>query len=115
MDCQRAKESAPFVVIGDFNRRFNKDIVNGHSEVAGLWQAIDDEGAEDMWSPTLTTNSGCWGGYYKDYIDHIVLGPKATARYVEGSFEQLVYEGKYTKKLSRSLSDHCPISLELVL
>jgi endonuclease/exonuclease/phosphatase family metal-dependent hydrolase len=110
---QRAKEDVPFIVIGDFNRRFNKDIVNDHSEEASLWQAIDDEGAEDMWSPTLTTNSGCWGGYYKDYIDHIVLDPKATVRYVESSFKQLVFEDKYSKQLSRSLSDHCPISITL--
>jgi endonuclease/exonuclease/phosphatase family metal-dependent hydrolase len=110
---QRAKESNPFVVIGDFNRRFSKDIANGLSENSGLWQAIDDEGAEDMWSPTLSANSDCWGGYYKDYIDHIVLDPKAKKRYVEGSFHQLVFTGKYTKKLSRSLSDHCPISVEL--
>jgi len=110
---QRAKEDGPFIVIGDFNRRFSKDIANSYSDESGLWQAIDDEGAEDMWSPTLTTNSECWGGYYKDYIDHIVLDPKAKQRYVEGSFQQLVFEGKYTKMLSRSLSDHCPISVEL--
>ncbi len=112
---QRAIEGVPFVVIGDFNRRFNKDLEHDYSEDAGLWQAIDDDGAEDMWTPTLTKSSKCWGGYYKDFIDHIVFNPKAKQRFVKGSFEQLVFDEKYTKQLSRSLSDHCPISVELKL
>jgi len=111
----RAKENTPFVVLGDFNRRFAIDIDNSFAEEQGLWQAIDDEGAEKMWTPTLSQNSKCWGGYYKDYIDHIVLDPKSKALYVKGSFDQLVFDGKYSKKLSRSLSDHCPISVELRL
>ncbi|WP_206483646.1 endonuclease/exonuclease/phosphatase family protein [Thalassotalea sp. G2M2-11] len=112
---QRAQENIPFIVIGDFNRRFSKDIELAHSEEAGLWQAIDDEGSEDMWAPTLDKDSQCWGGYYKDYIDHIVFDPKARQRYVQGSFYQLVFDGKYSKKLSRALSDHCPISIQLEL
>jgi len=112
---QRAAENVPFVVIGDFNRRFNKDIDNSYSEDAGMWQAIDDDGAEAMWTPTTSKNSKCWGGYYQDFIDHIVFDPKAKQRYVKDSFNQLVFEGKYTKQLSRSLSDHCPISVELTL
>lgn len=115
MDCQRATENVPFVVIGDFNRRFNKDIAKNYSEKAGFWQSIDDDGAEDMWAPTISANSNCWGGYYKDYIDHIVFDPKAKQCYVKGSFNQLVFDGKYTKQLGRSLSDHCPISVELKL
>jgi len=112
---QRVKESTPFVVIGDFNRRFAIDVDKAYSEEQGLWQAIDDGGAEDMWSPTLAKNSDCWGGYYKDYIDHIVLDPRAKSKFVDGSFEQLVYDGKYSKQLSCSLSYHCQISVELEL
>jgi len=111
----RARESIPFVVLGDFNRRFAIDIDNSFAEEEGLWQAIDDDGAENMWTPTLTKNSKCWGGYYKDYIDHIVLDPRAKNMLVDGSFSQLVFDGKYSKQLSRSLSDHCPISVEMKL
>jgi len=112
---QRAQENTPFMVIGDFNRRFAIDIDKSYQEEQGLWQAIDDEATEDLWTPTLTKNSKCWGGYYKDYIDHIVLDPRARSKLVDGSFEQLVYDGKYSKQLSRALSDHCPISVGLAL
>lgn len=110
---QRASESVPFAVIGDFNRRFSQDIAKEYGEDAGLWQAIDDDSAEAMWTPTAKINSDCWGGYYKDYIDHIVFDPKARQQYINGSFEQLVFDEKYSKKLSRSLSDHCPISVKM--
>lgn len=112
---QRAGENIPFMVLGDFNRRFAIDVAKSYEDHEGLWQAIDDEGNEQLWTPTLTKNSQCWGGYYKDYIDHIVLDPKAKSRFVDGSFEQLVFDGKYTRELSNALSDHCPISINLEL
>jgi len=111
----RAKEGVPFILLGDFNRRFVRDISLNHSEIQGLWQAIDDDGAESLWAPTINAESKCWGGYYKDYIDHIVFDPKAKARYVENSFDQVVFEPKYTREISQKLSDHCPISVELAL
>jgi endonuclease/exonuclease/phosphatase family metal-dependent hydrolase len=110
---KRAEEGVPFIVLGDFNRRFAIDIEKSYSETQGLWQAIDDEGAEDMWTATLTQDSACWGGYFKEYIDHIVLDPKARNQYVKGSFKQLVFDQKYTRKLSQNLTDHCPISIEI--
>jgi endonuclease/exonuclease/phosphatase family metal-dependent hydrolase len=111
----RAEEGIPFILLGDFNRRFVKDIALNYTEVQGLWQTINDEGDEALWAPTITAESKCWGGYYKDYIDHIIFDPKAKAHYVENSFEQLVFEPKYTRELSQKLSDHCPISIKLAL
>jgi len=109
----RASENTPYIVLGDFNRRFSQDIAAKLPEDKGLWQALNDEGQEALWTPTTTLNSDCWGGYYKDYIDHILFSPKARAKYIENSFEQLVFKPKYTKKLSQNLSDHCPISVKL--
>lgn len=111
----RAQENVPFLVLGDFNRRFIQDIKLKHTEDQGLWQAIDDEGKESLWAPTINAESKCWGGYYKDYIDHIVFDPKAKQQYVENSFSQLVFTPKYTREISQRLSDHCPISVELAL
>lgn len=111
----RAKEQVPFAVLGDFNRRFVADVQKSYAENQGLWQAIDDEGNERLWTPTMFENSKCWGGYYKDYIDHIILDPRAKSKFVANSFEQLVFEGKYSRQLSNALSDHCPISVTLDL
>jgi len=112
---KQAKADKAFIVIGDFNRRFSQDIANKRTEKQGLWQALDDEGNESLWTPTATKNSDCWGGYYKDYIDHIVFNPSAKDLYKQNSFEQLVFKEKYTKALSRSLTDHCPISVKVNL
>lgn len=111
----KAGKNARFIVLGDFNRRFSKDIALNYSEDKGLWQAINDDNSEALWTPTATADSACWGGYYKDYIDHIVFSPRAKELYIDGSFDQLVFKPKYTKELSRNLSDHCPISVKLKL
>jgi len=114
IDLHAAQEAA-FIVLGDFNRRFSQDIALNYPEDKGLWQALNDEGQEALWTPTTKINSACWGGYYKDYIDHIIFSPNAKKYYIDASFEQLVFKPKYTKKLSQNLSDHCPISVKLKL
>ncbi|MGL1958097.1 MAG: endonuclease/exonuclease/phosphatase family protein [Colwellia sp.] len=111
----RASENVPFIVLGDFNRQFSQDINNKRGETEGLWQVIDDEGNEHLWSPTLSKNSECWGGFYKNYIDYIVLSPRAKLKYIDGSFNQLLFEGKFSRKRADALSDHCPISVVLNL
>jgi endonuclease/exonuclease/phosphatase family metal-dependent hydrolase len=110
-----ASQDAAYIVLGDFNRRFAQDIALKHPENKGLWQALNDEGQESLWTPTTTVNSGCWGGYYKEYIDHIIFSPKAKEKYIDASFVQLIFKPKYTKELSRNLSDHCPISVKVKL
>lgn len=110
-----ASQDAAYIVLGDFNRRFSQDIALKYPEDKGLWQALNDEGQEALWTPTTAANSGCWGGYYKDYIDHIIFSPKAKENYIDASFEQLIFKPKYTKELSRNLSDHCPISVKVKL
>ncbi|KGJ87592.1 endonuclease/exonuclease/phosphatase family protein [Colwellia psychrerythraea] len=110
-----AANNAAYIVLGDFNRRFSQDIALKYSDDKGLWQAINDGGQAKLWTPTTTINSNCWGGYYKDYIDHILFSPQAKKLYVDTSFKQLVFTPKYTKKLSQNLSDHCPISVKLTL
>jgi len=114
VDSHAAKNTA-YIVLGDFNRRFSQDIALKYSEDKGLWPALNDEGQQALWTPTATANSACWGGYYKDYIDHIIFSPMAKESYIDDSFEQLVFKPKYTKKLSQNLSDHCPISVKVKL
>ncbi|RHW75257.1 endonuclease/exonuclease/phosphatase family protein [Colwellia sp. RSH04] len=109
----KQSQGEAFIILGDFNRRFSQDIANDFSHEQGLWQAINDDKKQQLWTPTASKNSDCWGGYYKDYIDHIVFNPEAKKHYIDNSFNQLVFKEKYTRKLSQTLSDHCPISVTL--
>ena len=97
----RAAEGVPFLVLGDFNRRFD---VPGED----FWPRIDDgEPARlKLFRATAGMWAGCNGGRYPRFIDHIVHDRLASRWMVPGSFEELVYAGS-------PLSDHCPISVTL--
>ncbi len=97
----RAIESTPFIILGDFNRRLTKkrDVI---------WKDLDDGIPEKM---DLTNLAGkkknpCWNGRYPDFIDHIVVGRRALKKFVPKSFG--VY--RFDKDARREThSDHCPI------
>lgn len=100
----RQKEGVPFVILGDFNRRFDAFSPDP------MWNAI---GGEKLARLTEGRESKCWGGEYKQYIDHIVVSADAKPLVIDGSFEQTVYaEGPEAKEM---LSDHCPISVKVGL
>ena len=84
---KRASNGTPFIVVGDFNRRFN--IKNDD-----FWAEIDDGEplGLDLIRATGGFSSECWGGEYPDYIDHIVYGLEVKKWVLEGSFGQLVYK-----------------------
>jgi len=95
----RAAEGEPFILLGDFNRRF--DILGDT-----FWPEIDDgEPANaDLSRVTKGKINECWNKIYPMFIDHIVLDRIASDWIVEDSFSQLVYtEGTELKK---KLSDH---------
>jgi endonuclease/exonuclease/phosphatase family metal-dependent hydrolase len=98
----RAREGVAFAVLGDFNRRFTpKD---------PFWNALDD--AEPPESDLVDAGFGrrppCWGGRYRQYIDHIVLSRTAGTWLVPNSFAQQVYDPEDEGRMA-VLSDHCPI------
>lgn len=108
----RANEEAPFVVMGDFNRRLNLPDDQ-------FWTGINDGDPNGLMLHRATEGkkSGCWKGsnstkyrHYPEYIDHIVYGSKVKEWIEVDSFEQIVYEQKHSDK---ELSDHCPISVRL--
>lgn len=105
---QRTAEGVPFIVLGDFNRRFDADgdtffleIDDGDPAPLDLVRAI--EGVE----------SECLGGRFPLYIDHIVLDEQAAPMLVPGSFEQI--EITEADEQDFALSDHCPIAVRLNL
>jgi len=103
---QRAQAEIPFVVMGDFNRRFNQ--INDD-----FWQEIDDGNPvnADLIKVTENRLSTCFDGQYPDYIDHIVLDQITSQWWDHSSFEQV----NYNQPLSRQdlLSDHCAIAVSL--
>lgn len=100
----RAAEGEPFIVLGDFNRRFD-------SRADTFWPEIDDgiPAAADLSRITAGRIDQRWGSRYPKFIDHIVMDDSASDWIVGDSFRQLVYaEGT---RLKKKLSDHCPISI----
>lgn len=97
----RAAEGVPFVVLGDFNRRFD-------SPGEDFWPLIDDgvPAGLKLYRATDGRTATCNGGLYPLFIDHIVYDRLASRLIVPESFEEIVYPGS-------PLSDHCPITVTL--
>jgi len=98
----RAKAGQAFIVLGDFNRRFD-------APGDKFWPEIDDGDPNGLKLHRLTAGlkAECWNSHYPRFIDHIIADAKAFTYLVPKSFQQLVYGEKTEDK---RLSDHCPIS-----
>ena len=103
---ERAVNGTPFIVLGDFNRRFDKPQDD-------FWSELDDGDPKELDLSRATDGriSECWDSQYPRYIDHIVYDLQVSEWIVPGSFEQLVYTEP--KSMKRLLSDHCPIAVTL--
>ncbi len=99
---QRRAEGAPFVLLGDLNRR-----MDGREE---MWSALNAS------APLLRATEGrgtpCWGG--NTFIDHIIAGGAARAWMQPETLKVLVYREK-DPEAQRRLSDHCPVSVRFRL
>jgi endonuclease/exonuclease/phosphatase family metal-dependent hydrolase len=100
----RAEEGVPFIVLGDFNRRFDTP---GDT----FWPEIDDGKPlnADLYRITEGEYQLCWGREFPRFIDHIVFDKLSTRWIVPFSFEQIVYQQDAGFK--EKLSDHCPIGV----
>lgn len=97
----RAAAGESFAVLGDWNRRIA-------SRGDAFFAEIDDgepRGA-DLTIAAGTRPATC-KAKYREFIDHIVMGSRAAAQLVPGSFEEFTYglpEAEHP-------SDHCPVSV----
>ncbi len=98
----RRAEGAPFLVLGDFNRRLKADDVF----LAGL------ENTAPMALATAGHASPCWGG--EDFIDHILAGGPAAQWMMPQTLRVLVYR-ETTPEMKERLSDHCPVSVRFAV
>lgn len=103
---QRTTETVPFVVLGDFNWRFDSD----GDVIMPDWNDGDPVGLV-LSRVTQGLRSGCLGGRYPDYIDHIILDEQAAAWLVPDSFHQVDITEADEDRFK--LSDHCPIAVDL--
>ncbi len=103
----RRAEGVAFAILGDFNRRMERDedLAQILAESAPLTRA------------TAGQSSPCWAGgdgRGRPFIDHILLGGPARGWLVPGSLRVLVY-GERDPAFRDRLSDHCPVSIRLAL
>ncbi len=116
---KKRETGTPIVIAGDFNRRFRQ-----LQDRFGLWKALNDTAAEaDIDVPlfekhpeTVTRKCPTKKGTSLEPIDWILIDLKLTEHVVPGSF----FERRWTQtdqeaaQGGRGLSDHCPISLDLL-
>lgn len=105
---EQAEGDVPFIVLGDFNRRFDEP---GDT----FWPEIDDGDPEnaDLMRLTEGLTSECWDSEFPVYIDHIVFGRRSAEWLFEEEFEQMLYDPADTIHKSK-LSDHCPQTVWLL-
>lgn len=115
----RARENLPFMVLGDFNRRFEVEDKNAYNEEQGLWATLDDPGSASPYEDLDRINDNltplCWNGQFSDFIDHIIVDPRAKELVIDNSFSELVYAESPYSNYYKQLSDHCPISVQIRL
>jgi endonuclease/exonuclease/phosphatase family metal-dependent hydrolase len=99
---ERQRESVPFMILGDFNRRIPADNDDG------LMRALAQ--AAPLLRATRGLSDPCWGRGH--FVSHILAGGAARGWVVPDSLRVLVYEERDRRHRDR-LSDHCPISVRL--
>ncbi len=105
----RASEPEPFILLGDFNRRFNEAL-----DVA--WSELDDANPPnaDLSSVTAEMPISCRGNEFTRFIDHIVLDKRAAAFVELSSFRHITFR-QADKDRWDHISDHCPVVVDLFI
>ena len=110
----RAAAGESFGVIGDFNRRFDREGKASRDEqgrMVAIWPEIDDGNppGADLVDPGAGYGAvGCSNGHGKRMpIDYLILGERLAGRLVAGSYRAWTYPagGRWP--------DHCVISIDL--
>ena len=101
---KRLQDGRALLVLGDFNRRLTM-------ENDRVWREMADGEPGSILLATAQTKPRCWDGYYREFIDHILVGPR-TAQWLS-SFQEIVFS-EAAMKTGRAvweerLSDHCPL------
>ena len=97
----------PFIVLGDFNRRFNRP---GDR----VWADLDDgdPANADLTALTQDMPISCRDNKHPEFIDHIVVDRRVLPWVDRTSFRHVTYR-QADKAVWNQLSDHCPVLVEL--
>jgi len=111
---RRARSGEAFGVVGDFNRRFDREreaARDADGAIAALWPEIDDgePAGADLVNPGVDRGAtACGNGHGKRMpTDYLILGERLAGRLVPGSYRVWDYPagGRWP--------DHCVISIDL--
>lgn len=115
---EKRNSGIPFIIAGDFNRRFRQLNFEGT-----LWEAMNGVGPDDTIEEplvvphpaTVTRLCPTRKGSSTQPIDWIVIDVALAGTVQEGSFWERRYSNndKNSAQAGRGLSDHCPISVDL--
>jgi endonuclease/exonuclease/phosphatase family metal-dependent hydrolase len=110
----RAQAGDAFGVVGDFNRRFDREpaaALDANGRLVAIWPEIDDgtPAGADLVNPGAGRGAiGCRNGHGKRMpIDYLILGERLAARLVPGSYRVFDYPdgGRWP--------DHCVVAIQL--
>ena len=104
---EAARGPVPFIVLGDFSRRFN---LPGDR----VWVELDDGEPANADLTTITQDMpvSCRDNTFTEFIDHIVFDRRSVAWVDRTSFRQITYR-QADKEVWDKISDHCPVLVEL--
>lgn len=116
---EKRDSGIPFIIAGDFNRRFRQLNFEGT-----LWEAMNGVGPDDTIKEplvvphpaTVTRLCPTRKGSSTQPIDWIILDVALAGSFEEGTFWERRYanEDKISAQNGRGLSDHCPISVDII-
>jgi endonuclease/exonuclease/phosphatase family metal-dependent hydrolase len=102
-----AEGPMPFIVLGDFNRRFTQP--NDH-----IWADLDDgdPATTDLTMLTQDMPVSCRDNTSTEFIDHLVVDRRVLPWVDRTSFRHITYR-RADKAIWDQISDHCPMLVEL--
>lgn len=108
----RQSEGIPFIIAGDFNRRFRQ-----FQNAGPVWEVINGGDLNEPWltqhPESVTRKCPTRKGSSTQPIDWILLDASIADWFVEGSFWERRFERSDVEASGRKLSDHCPISISI--
>ena len=102
-----AQRPEPFILLGDFNRRFNE-----HGDL--VWANLDDGQPANLDLTAVTDEMpiSCRDNDYARFIDHLVLDQRAIQWFEHSSFRHVTFRQADRGAWDR-ISDHCAVVSDL--